>query len=86
MGVFNTVELPAYPSAEHSHIAHQIKVAWQAKSSCDVKIGDLQGLNAGSDVLLDNFLNILDRINLKCGIYATQDCWSGHRYDTRGFL
>ena len=37
---------------------------------------------AGSDVLLDNFLNILDRRNLKCGVYVTQDCRSGH---TRGF-
>ena len=71
---FHKVELPAYSLTEHSHIAHQIRVAPQAKTICDVKIGNLQGLKAGSDVLLDNFLDILDRMSLKCGMYATQDC------------
>ena len=83
---FQKVELPAYSSTKHSHIAHQIRVAHQAEPSCDIKIGNLQGLKVGSDVLLDNFLNILDRMNLKYGIHATQDCQLGHRYDTRGFL
>ena len=40
---FKKVELPAYSSTEHSHIAHQIRVALQAESSCDVKICNLQG-------------------------------------------
>ena len=80
------MELPAYSSTKHSHIAHQTRVARQAKSRCDVQMGNLYGLKAGSDVLLDNFLNILDRMNLKCGIYATQDCRSGYRYDARRFL
>ena len=53
---FQITELPAYSSTEHSYIAHQISVACQAKSSCDVKIGNFQGLKAGSNVLLDNFL------------------------------
>ena len=57
-----------------------------AKSSCYVKIGNLQGLKAGGDDLLDNFLNIIERMNLKCGMYATQDCRSGHRCDTSEFL
>ena len=52
-----------------------MRIARQAKSSCDVKIGNLQGLKAGSDLLLDNFL-----------MHATQDCRSGHRYYTMGFL
>ena len=78
---FQIEELPAYSSTEHSHISYQ------AESSCNVKIGNLQGLKAGSDDLLDNFLNILDRMNLECGrLCATQDCQSGHRYDTSGFL
>ena len=47
----------------------QWNIAQQAESSCDVKIGNLQGLKASSGVLLDNFLNILDRMNLKCGMY-----------------
>ena len=51
-----------------SHIAHQISIAGQAESRCDVKIGNLQGLKAGGDVLFDNFLNMLDKINLKCGV------------------
>ena len=71
-------------SNEHSHIAHQIRVVSQAKSSCDVKIDNLKCLQSGSDVLLDNFLNILDRMNLKCGMYVTEDYQSGHNYDTRG--
>ena len=76
---FEKVELPACSSTEHSHIAHQIRVVQQAQSSCDVKISNLQSFN----VLLDNFLNILDRMNMKCGMYVTQNCRSGH---TRGFL
>ena len=52
------VELPAYSLTEHSHIVHQIIVARQAKSCCDVKIGNLQGLKAGTDVLLDNFMKM----------------------------
>ena len=57
------MELPACSSTDHSHIAHQIRIAQQAQTSCDVKIGNLQDLKVGSDVLLDNFLNILDRKN-----------------------
>ena len=83
---FQKVELPAYSSTGHSHIAHQIRVAQQAKTSSDNKIGNLQGLKAGSDLLHENFLNMLDIMNLKCGMYATQDCQSGHRYDVRQFL
>ena len=80
------MELPAYSLTEHNRIAHPIREAWQAESSCDVKIGNLQGLKAGSDVLLDNFLNKLDRVNLKCSMYATHDYQLGHSYDTWGFL
>ena len=64
-------------------ILHTKSGKQQTKSSCDVKINNLQGLKAGSDVLLDNFLNILDRMNLKYGIYAAQGCQLGHRY--KGF-
>ena len=78
--------MPADFSTQHSRIAHQIRVAQQAKPSCDVKISNLQGLKAGSDISLCNFLNKLDRLNLECGMCATQDCQSGHRSDTRGFL
>ena len=48
---FQKVELPAFSSTEHSHIAHQIRVAPQTESSSDVKIGNLQGLKADSDAL-----------------------------------
>ena len=44
------------------------------KPSRDVKIGNLHGLKSGSNVLLDNFLNIVDGMNLKCDMYAIQDC------------
>ena len=50
------MELPVYSSTEHSHIADQNRVAPQAESSCDIKIGNLQGLKVGGDVLLHNFL------------------------------
>ena len=53
------MKLPAYTSIEHSDIVHEIMVADKLKSNCDVKIGNLQGLKAGSDVLLD----ILDKMN-----------------------
>ena len=59
---------------EQGHVAHQIKVTGQAESNCNVKIGSLYSLKAGSNVLLDNFHSIVDRMNLKCGLYATQDC------------
>ena len=77
---FKKVELPAYSSTEHSH---QIRVARQVESSNDVKVGNMWGLKAGSYVLLDNFLDIADRMGQKCGMYVTQDGQSGHRYNTR---
>ena len=46
-----------------------MRVVQQAKSSCDVKIGNKQGLKAGNDVLLDNIFDILARMNLKFCIY-----------------
>ena len=57
---FKKWQLPAYSSTEHSQIAHQIRVVRKVESSCDVKIGNLQGLKTGSGVLLDNFPNILE--------------------------
>ena len=66
------MHLPAYSSTKHTYVAHEIRVAQQAKFSCDVEIDNLEYLKAGIDVLLDNFLNILDRMNLKCGMYSTQ--------------
>ena len=55
------------------------------------KIGNLQCLKAGSDILLDNVFNILDRMNLKCGIVqfktANQaiDMIQGHFYERYNF-
>ena len=63
----------AYSSTEHGHIAHQTRVAQQAKSCCGVKMGNLQGLKADSDVLFDSFLNIKDRTNLKCDMQLKTD-------------
>ena len=89
---FQKSGIAAYSPTEHSHISYQIRVAQQAEANyCDEKIGNLDGLKAGSDVLLDNFLDIYclickDRINLKCSMYATQGCQSGHRHNRREFL
>ena len=55
------------------------------------KIGNLQCLKAGSDILLCNVFNILDRMNLKCGIVqfktANQsiDKIQGHFYERYNF-
>ena len=76
------MELPAYSSREHSQLS--IKLGQFDKLNPVVmSVVNLQGLKAGSGILLDNFL---DRTILKCGMDASQDCRSGHRYDTRGFL
>ena len=75
----------AYSSTEHGHIAHQTRVAQQAKSCCGVKMGNLQGLKADSYVLLDSFLNIKDRTKLKCDMQLKTDMIQGAFYERYNF-
>ena len=42
--------------------------------------------NIISGCLRDNFRNIVDRMNLKWSMYATQDCLLEHKCDTKRFL